>query len=249
MVSTKAKSDECVAGSNFLLPAGHGVTLYSDLYQAYNDELDVHVIHNYGAPVRVEDGSGQELFTVASDSQMAHYQSVDTVRAVCEGVGSDDCNISWNICGISSDLVVPPIPSLPPVGSIKVASPEDPVRNEELDKCIGDLIDDDNVSHATVGACYKAHAPCWPESATCSDQGEDPDGYSKLGEIILNHCPDDTVLTPFEMPVYDEGRLFVVGYETVYYCVEETEEFELIIQDVDNTQPAVRIPITIKHEI
>lgn len=40
-------------------------------------------------------------------------------------------------------------------------------------------------------------------------------------------CPPGTTRVPFEMPIYDEETgLFVIGYETVYYCIP------------DNTQPA-----------
>lgn len=32
-------------------------------------------------------------------------------------------------------------------------------------------------------------------------------------------CPGGTVATPFEQPIYDDEGLFVVGYETVWYCL------------------------------
>ena len=32
-------------------------------------------------------------------------------------------------------------------------------------------------------------------------------------------CPGGTVATPFEQPIYDENDLFVVGYETVWFCI------------------------------
>jgi len=32
-------------------------------------------------------------------------------------------------------------------------------------------------------------------------------------------CPAGTVLSPFDMPIYDESGLFVVGFETVWVCV------------------------------
>lgn len=179
MVSTKAMSDECVAGSNFFLPAGDSYTLYRDLYQAYNDDLTVCVTHNSGAPVRVEDGDGQELFTLAADSGCAQYQDVDTVKAICEGVGNDDCNISWNICGESPEFAIPDPPTTRPTTIDNLASAE----NDDDSR----LVKDD----------------------------------SRTTDLIVNPCPEGTVLTPYEMPVYDEQGIFVVGYETVWYCIQE----------------------------
>jgi hypothetical protein len=33
-------------------------------------------------------------------------------------------------------------------------------------------------------------------------------------------CPVGTVATAFEMPIYDVPGLFVVGYETVWFCID-----------------------------
>ena len=180
MVSTKAKSG-CVEGDNYLLPAGHSYTLYSDMYQAYNDELTVCVSHNYGAPVRVEDGDGQELFTLDTDSGCAQYQDVDTVQAVCEGVGNDDCNISWNICGETPEFTIPEPPTTRPT-------------------TVGDKL--------SVGT---------------TDSSRLAKGQTVIGSFVTP-CPKGTVLTPFEMPIYDQAGLFVVDYKTVYYCLPEDLE-------------------------
>jgi hypothetical protein len=32
-------------------------------------------------------------------------------------------------------------------------------------------------------------------------------------------CPAGTVLSPFDMPIYDEKGLFVIGFETVWVCL------------------------------
>ncbi len=32
-------------------------------------------------------------------------------------------------------------------------------------------------------------------------------------------CPKGQIQVPFEQPIYDSDGLFVIGYETVYYCV------------------------------
>jgi len=38
-------------------------------------------------------------------------------------------------------------------------------------------------------------------------------------------CPDGTFLSPFEMPIYDDNDgLFVVGYETVWFCLPDDLE-------------------------
>ena len=38
-------------------------------------------------------------------------------------------------------------------------------------------------------------------------------------------CPLGTILTPYDMPIYDEETgLFVVGYETVWFCLPEDLE-------------------------
>ncbi len=72
------------------------------------------------------------------------------------------------------------------------------------------------------GTCSDANAsqPC--QSATSAlklrkrvDPGtapQQPGGYG-------TRCPAGTFLSPFEMPIYDAHGLFVIGYETVWYCL------------------------------
>jgi hypothetical protein len=42
------------------------------------------------------------------------------------------------------------------------------------------------------------------------------------GPVVGARCPEGTFLSPFEQPIY-EG-LFVVGYETVWYCLPDDLE-------------------------
>ena len=197
MVSTKAMSDECVAGNNFFLPAEESYTLYSDLYQGYNDGLTVCVSQNYGASVRVEDGEGQELFIlVEEDSDCVQYQGVDTVKATCEGVGSDDCNISWTICGESSGFLNPDPPTTRPTKIDDLANDEDDV--DEFGFSVRYIL----TSDASEPRLVKDN--------------------SRIGSFKVEPCPEGTVLTPFEMPIYDKATgLFVVGFRTVYFCISE----------------------------
>ena len=195
MVSTKAKSG-CVEGDNYLLPAGHSYTLYSDMYQAYNDELTVCVSHNYGAPVRVEDGDGQELFTLETDSGCAQYQDVDTVQAVCEGVGSDDCNISWNICGETPEFTISEPPTTRPT------TIDDYVAGEE-----------DNEEHVVILKYV------FSQGATAESSSEE--GSSRPTKFSANPCPEGMMLTSFEMPILHPVTGLVIDFQTVWYCIPE----------------------------
>lgn len=49
-----------------------------------------------------------------------------------------------------------------------------------------------------------------------------------VGDIIPNGdgCPAGTQLVLFDQPIYDEEELFVVGYESVPYCIDENFEPE-----------------------
>ena len=49
------------------------------------------------------------------------------------------------------------------------------------------------------------------------------DGPSRNLDGLAN-CPAGYHLSPFEMPVYDENGLFVVGYETVWFCIPDDLE-------------------------
>lgn len=41
---------------------------------------------------------------------------------------------------------------------------------------------------------------------------------------LVARCPEGTFLSPFEMPIYDDAGLFVVGYETVWFCLPDDLE-------------------------
>ena len=41
---------------------------------------------------------------------------------------------------------------------------------------------------------------------------------------LVTPCPAGSVVTPFEMPVYDKAGLFVVCYKTVSVCIPEDLE-------------------------
>ncbi|MGH8606421.1 MAG: hypothetical protein ACREX9_03070 [Gammaproteobacteria bacterium] len=52
-----------------------------------------------------------------------------------------------------------------------------------------------------------------------TDDDKDPN------PVFGNRCPLGTFLSPFDMPIYDdEEGLFVVGYETVWFCLPEDLE-------------------------
>ncbi len=44
------------------------------------------------------------------------------------------------------------------------------------------------------------------------------------GPIILINCPKGSTPSPFEMPIYDDDGWFVVGYETVWFCIPDDFE-------------------------
>jgi hypothetical protein len=41
------------------------------------------------------------------------------------------------------------------------------------------------------------------------------------GPVFGTKCPAGTFLSPFQQPIYDEDGLFVVGFETVWYCLPD----------------------------
>ena len=52
--------------------------------------------------------------------------------------------------------------------------------------------------------------------ASCRTRtGERSDAYAV-------RCPDGYELQPFDMPIYDEEGLFVIGHETVWFCIDPT---------------------------
>lgn len=55
-----------------------------------------------------------------------------------------------------------------------------------------------------------------------SDAAPDPSG--RPSQVLGARCPEGTFLSPFEKPIYDDDGLFVVGYETVWYCLRDDLE-------------------------
>ena len=49
-------------------------------------------------------------------------------------------------------------------------------------------------------------------------------GGPRQGPDDIIVCPEGYHPSPFEMPVYDENGLFVVGYETVWFCIPDDLE-------------------------
>lgn len=41
---------------------------------------------------------------------------------------------------------------------------------------------------------------------------------------FFNRCPEGSSPVPFDMPIYDDEGLFVVGYETVWFCIPDDLE-------------------------
>lgn len=61
------------------------------------------------------------------------------------------------------------------------------------------------------------------EKPTSSDTGmaviAAPTTKGPAKDLPAFFCPGGTVATPFDQPIYDENGLFVIGYETVWYCL------------------------------
>lgn len=52
-----------------------------------------------------------------------------------------------------------------------------------------------------------------------------PRGGGPTGPIdSFINCPPGYHPSPFEMPVYDDDGLFVIGYETVWFCIPDDLE-------------------------
>ena len=98
------------------------------------------------------------------------------------------------------------------------------------------VIDEFAESEFTNGlvADSSQNAEMWQCMETCVEQYGEPikEGGLKLRQRdpaspqptrknLVNQCPNDTTLTPFEMPVYDKGGLFVVGHEIIWTCVPD----------------------------
>ncbi|MEL6139449.1 MAG: hypothetical protein AAFQ61_04090 [Cyanobacteria bacterium J06626_23] len=39
-----------------------------------------------------------------------------------------------------------------------------------------------------------------------------------------NGCPEGTILVMFDMPIYDDDGLFVIGFEPIPFCIDEDTE-------------------------
>lgn len=86
---------------------------------------------------------------------------------------------------------------------------------EDAADCVDACTDDFNASHDSPGK----DTP--PFRLQRRSGGDGPPG---IPPIIVNRCPPGTVLTPFPMPIYDDDGLFVIGHETVWYCLPEDLE-------------------------
>lgn len=60
-----------------------------------------------------------------------------------------------------------------------------------------------------------------PAQLTVADGGRRP-GRGGPGGFI--DCPPGHTPQPFDMPVYDDEGLFVVGHETVWFCIPDDLE-------------------------
>jgi hypothetical protein len=49
--------------------------------------------------------------------------------------------------------------------------------------------------------------------------GDDARSAFPAATSFAPRCPAGTVLTPFDMPIYDEQGLFAIGFETVWVCL------------------------------
>ncbi len=65
-------------------------------------------------------------------------------------------------------------------------------------------------------ASQDAAPPLKLRQRTDDDKGPSP--------VFVNRCPSGTFLSPFDMPIYDDEGLFVVGYKTVWFCLPEDLE-------------------------
>jgi len=50
--------------------------------------------------------------------------------------------------------------------------------------------------------------------------------HTQVIDEFAIRCPEGTFHSPFEMPIYDNDGLFVVGYETVWFCLPDDLEPE-----------------------
>ena len=199
MISLNAKA-ACVEGSNYLLQGGESYTLYMSLNPAFDGDLSVSVTSNYGEEVLVKDSLDQELFTVSTGSEVhGVYGDVNSVKATCLGLGNEpgtDCNIDWKICSEDSDF----------------ANPQPPTTHQTT---IDGLVNDEGNNGFGVSLGYVFNTPEVGESPLAIDS-------SRTNDLISDPCPEGTVLTPFEMPVYSPANgIDIIGFQTVFFCIQE----------------------------
>lgn len=59
------------------------------------------------------------------------------------------------------------------------------------------------------------------EKAPTSPPARTPAGNDDGPVYNGNGCPEGTILVMFDMPIYDDDGLFVVGYEPTPICIDE----------------------------
>lgn len=72
-------------------------------------------------------------------------------------------------------------------------------------------------------AMAATRAPEETRRTTVSVPDTRPSSGLSISDRIIN-CPADTHPVPFDMPVYDEDGLFVVGHYTVWFCIPDDYE-------------------------
>jgi hypothetical protein len=74
----------------------------------------------------------------------------------------------------------------------------------------------------TAAASVDARSGAAPGSGTLQLAAVDRSGRTGPGGFVS--CPEGYHLSPFEMPIYDADGRFVVGYETVRFCIPDDLE-------------------------
>lgn len=88
--------------------------------------------------------------------------------------------------------------------------------------CVDSCTDDFNSSHSTEGKDVPASSFAVKKRSRTSLRKSFSTKLTLIGDFI--NCPPGTVPTAFPMPIYDEEGLFVIGYETVWFCIDEDLE-------------------------
>jgi hypothetical protein len=82
--------------------------------------------------------------------------------------------------------------------------------------CVDKCTDEFNDTHAAAGSKVELIPLGLVGSACGSDRAE-----AETGDVYGVTCPSGSQLSPFAMPIYDDDGLFVVGYETVWFCLDD----------------------------